>query len=241
MFRKQGLEVSPFDTLGLRRSLWDKLVAGNATIVCRSCIYAKVLYILPKGSRIQIPEELWGNIFRWFGSPTQGGKWRVFWFPAETPRRLPSILSGEPVSPHHINGGYTMPCEPDGIVVYRKEEATRVLIHELLHAACTDSHIQDLTMREATTETWAELLLIAILSGDSQQRAMELWKKQATWIANQNEQLRMRYGVKTHTDYAWRYTIAREMILQNLHISLPPGKINRGHSSRLTDPHLGID
>lgn len=241
MFRKQGLEESPFDPLKLRRGLWDSLVAGTSEIACKSCRYAKVLLIQPKGRSTLFPEEIWGTIFRWFGAPKDGGqKWRVFWFPAETPRRLPTLSSGEAVGPQHVNGGYTIPCSSDAIVVYRKEEATRVLVHELLHAACTDTHIRELPMREATTETWAELFLVAILSRGSQQRAAELWKKQAAWIANQNEQLRVNYGVRTPADYAWRYTLGRELVLEGLHIPLPPGRIPRSRSSRLTSPDLGL-
>lgn len=219
----------------LRRGLWELVDTGSALVRCKSCLYAKVLWIDPVDASIEPPWDEWARIVQWFGPTGYGVPWRIFWFPATVPRLLPS--KGESVGPKHINGGYCYPCNPNVIVVYRLEEATRVLIHELLHAACTDPHAS-LQIKEATTETWAELYLVALCSKGDIEKAKKLWKVQSQWIANQNEVLRRNYGVVSPNDYAWRYTVGKDLIFQNLHIALPKGNVTKRLSLRLTDPSL---
>ena len=232
--KKEALEESQFDPLKLRETLWNQVVSGEAKIVTRSCVNAKVIYIKNKRG-LEPPWELWGRLVQWLG-PSTGTKWRIFWFPAHNKRILPPL--DQEVGPVHLNGGYTFPCKSDSIVVYRFEEATRVLLHEILHAACLDPPHADLPLREATTETWAELFLIALCSAGSETKAAELWAIQSQWIANQNHTLKIKYGVQTSEQYAWRYTVGRELILRSLKIDLPEGKFTRSASSRLTSPQL---
>ena len=228
--KKEALEQSPFDPLKLRETLWLKVVAGEAKIVTKSCKNAKVIYI--KTSREEPPWDLWGRLFQWLGPPPTAQRWRLFWFPAPNKRILPAL--GQEVGPTHLNGGYTFPCKSDSIVVYRLEEATRVLAHEILHAACLDPPGADLPLKEATTETWAELFLVALCSSGSMKKAEELWAIQSQWIANQNHTLKKHYGVEGPQQYAWRYTVGRELILRSLKIKLPEPRAFRSHSSRLT-------
>lgn len=216
--------------------MWKQLVENKAQIVCKSCANAKVIYIKPSGSKIQPPWDLWARIFQWLGPSVDGKKWRVFWFPAAIKRQLPAI--GTEVSSIHLNGGYSYPCHADTIVIYRLEEATRVLIHEILHAACLDPPTNFLPIREANTETWAELFLIAILSKGSMATATKLWKIQSQWIADQNATLIRRFGVRTPENYAWRYTVGREMILDSLKIKLPEPISTHSRSSRFTSPDI---
>jgi hypothetical protein len=229
MMKQQSQSDSNFDTLALRSSLWKKLEEGEAKLLCRTCENAKVLYIQTK--KEEPPWDLWGRILQWLGPPSTGEKWRIFWFPAVVKREYPP--AGEEVGPSSINGGYSYPCRSDAIVIYRLEEATRVLIHEILHAACCDPDAP-LPIKEANTETWAELMLVAILSEGSEREGARLWKIQSQWIANQNDILRRRYGVEGPDDYAWRYTLGREEILDSLKISLPDAMPTRIRSSRLT-------
>ena len=205
-------------------------------------MYAKVIYI--QVGRVEPPWDLWGRIFQWLGPassvlgrqgpPPTGQRWRLFWFPAPNKRVMPT--EGE-VGPAHLNGGYTFPCKSDCIVVYRHEEATRVLLHEILHAACLDPPA-DLPLKEATTETWAELYLVALCSGGSLKKAAELWAIQSQWISNQNSKLKIHYGIEQPDQYAWRYTVGRELILRSLKIELPEPKASRSRSLRLTSPEL---
>lgn len=228
--KKEALEQSPFDPLKLRETLWSKVVAGEAKIVTKSCKNAKVVYI--QVGRVEPPWDLWARLFQWLGPPPTGQRWRVFWFPAPNKRILPA--QGQEVGPTHLNGGYTFPCKSDSIVVYRLEEATRVLVHEILHAACLDPPSADITLKEATTETWAELFLVALCSGGLTKRAAELWTIQSQWISNQNYKLKTQYGVESPKQYAWRYTVGRELILRSLKVELPEPMSSRTHSSRLT-------
>jgi hypothetical protein len=230
------LRDSQFDPLKLRQNLWTLREQQKATILCKSCVYAKVLWIQPEGTDIEPPWDDWGRVFQWLGYAPEMLKWTVFWFPANIQRVLPA--RGAPVGPVSLNGGYCFPCNPTSIVVYRYEEATRVLLHEILHAACTDPPNAPLPIKEATTETWAELLLVAFCSKGNPKEAKKLWTLQSQWISNQNENLIRYHHVKSPEDYAWRYTVGRAFILQELRIALPSPKQQKGNSSRLTHPSL---
>lgn len=237
-FEIEAKRDSQFDPLQLRPNLFAKVKRGEAQILCQSCDYAKVLWIQETNSGIEPPWEEWGRVFQWLGhSPTEE-KWTVYWFPAHIKRVLP--LKGHAVGPESINGGYCFPCQPASIVVYRFEEATRVLIHEVLHAACTDPPNAPLPIKEATTETWAELFLVALCSKGNYEKAKELWRLQSQWIANQNDALEKHHHVKSPDDYAWRYTVGRKFLLDDLRISLPSPTQQKGNSSRLTHPKLCV-
>jgi len=147
--------------------------------------------------------------------------WRIVWFANPSPRLVPTNhLQGEAPGPEHVNGGYTYPCQPDTVVIYREEEVCRVLIHELLHAACTDDMSKSEEEREALTESWAELFLIAVKSRGNPREAARLWRIQSHWIADQEALLSR--NVKGPADYAWRYTIGRRGILESWGFTLPP-------------------
>ena len=224
---KEGFEPSKFDALGLKKQTIEDLQAGKAKLVCRSCSLAKVLAVVYPGQII--PWDLFGKIFAAFGNPSEG-KWRFLWFANPTLRTDDFGLG-----PEAVNGGYTYPCRPDTIVVYRKEEVGRVLVHELLHAACTDNMNDPIELREAKTETWAEIFMCAILADGNIKEAMRLWEIQAQWIVDQEENMR-KSGVNTPEEYAWRYTVARKYVLETMNISLPKTKSNSKstNSTRLT-------
>jgi len=210
---------SEFDPLQLRKQMLEDLKVGKAQLLCRRGPFAKVLVIVHPENREQIPWKLFAKIFQAFGLPSMPMKssnpkkqWRVILFAHPSPRRLPS--PEEKPGPQHLNGGYAYPNDPSSIVIYRLEECERVLVHELLHAAGTDGDESD-SQREALTETWAELFLIAIKAG-SQRKAMKLWKIQAQWIADQEAALNL-----LPTDYGWRYTTGRRTVLEKLGLQLP--------------------
>jgi hypothetical protein len=123
--------------------------------------------------------------------------------------------------------------------VYRKEEATRVLIHELLHSACTDDHAKDVEHREAATESWAELFLVALLSKGHMKTAYKLWKIQDHYIQDVNYTVRTFHNVNTEHDYGSRYTIMREEVLSSFGIVLDTKYTpKRSPISRFTSPEL---
>jgi len=257
--QKEGKESpSIYDELDLRGQMIDELQAGRAVLKTWRGGYAKVLAVVYPDTKI--PWATFGKIFTAFGPPKGKGLWRIVWFAHPKKREFPfsfqtpsnitneraSLAQNEGqvthVTPKHINGGYAYACAPETIVIYREEEVERVLIHELLHAACTDDMDKPEWMREVLTETWAELFLVAILANGSLRKANRLWKIQAQWIANQQHVLTTEYGVLTPDSFPWRYTVGRAAALQNLGITLPPPssqpRADLANSLRFTSPAL---
>lgn len=241
--KKEALQQSPFDTLNLKKEVWDKYLEGEYKLVCRVCSLGKVVAFIP--NETAVPWDTWGRVFQVFGPCLHGAEdagprekpWRVLFFAAQTQRQLPEV--GHPVGPEAVNGGYTFPCTHDSIVVYRQEEATRVLIHELFHAACTDRDLP-LPEKEAETETWAEWTLVALASGGRPRAAAALFKKQLEWMAQCHMTLETR-GIKDQNDYIWRYTLGREAAYVRLGARMMTCKDKRmTASSRLTHPDLEI-
>jgi hypothetical protein len=236
---KEGSGASEFDPLLLRQTMVQDLRAGRARLITKSCAFAKVLAIVYPDQINRIPWGLFGRIFAAFGRG-RTESWRIVWFANPTPRQLP--LAPAPAGPAHLNGGYALPCQPRTVVLYRAEEAARVLIHELLHAACTDNMNDPVEVRETKTEVWAELFLISVLAGGSTRRAARLWNIQAQWIADQEAVLKGDHGVVESAEYAYRYTVGRREFLETLGIRLPAAsqdpRAALGGSLRFTAPAL---
>lgn len=221
---KKEAHAEQFDRLGLKRGVWNDLVSGKLRLQCRRLgapTLARVIYALP-GSVKEPPWDLWARIFQWFGPAASGQPWRVIWYAATAPRTFPAL--GQDLGPEHVNGGYTRPCSTDGIVIYRAEEATRVLVHELLHAACLDEPDWSIPLREAQIEVWAELFLIALLSKGQLAAAGALWAKQAQWVVDVNWKAETAHGASDLSDYAWRYLKGREEMYARLGVALPPAR-----------------
>jgi hypothetical protein len=246
---KQGLQTpSAFDPLNLREQVFQDLRAGKAKLVCKVGATAKVLAIVYPDTNI--PWELFGRIFSAFG-PSKAETWRVIWFAHPRKREFPqkepeanalnSSLHRESIKPLHVNGGYAYACQPETIVIYREEEAGRVLVHELLHAACTDDMKNPEEVREVLTESWAELFLIAVLAKGSLTKAKKLWRIQAQWIIDQETVLK-EYGVLTPLNYAWRYTVGRREVMERMGLRFPAASTDPmfmlGGSLRFTSPSL---
>jgi len=257
---KQALESSVYDPLNLREQMFNDLQAGKAKLVCKVGLSppAKVLAVVYPETKI--PWELFGRIFSAFGKGQK--QWRVIWFAHPRKREFPSqtnatnqplanTLNGslhtvhtERIQPVHINGGYAYACMPETVVIYREEEAARVLVHELLHAACTDDMKHPEELREVLTESWAELFLIAVVAKGSLAKAKALWRIQAQWIVDQETVLK-EFGVLSPLNYAWRYTVGRRGILEGMGLRFPAPsadpKFMLGGSLRFTSPSLSLD
>jgi len=228
-----------YDVLKLKDTMLKDLRLGKASLVAKSGPFAKLLAIVYPDTKI--PWDTLGDIFSAFGFHKDKKPWRIVWFANPILRSLPP--QGHEPGPEHVNGGYTFACTNDTIVIYREEEVCRVLVHELLHAACTDDHTRSEVDIEAATETWAELFLIAILAKGSLRKADQLWKKQAQWIADQEHLLRTKHNVNSHTSYAWRYTVGRRNILEGLGIHLPSASASAfasGSQVSMRFTHAGI-
>lgn len=231
--KKECETESEFDPLKLKLSGWKDYKSGKFKLKCSESTLAKVICIVP--AHVEPPLEDWGRIFQWLGAGK--GKWKVYWIGSVAKREFPG--RGAPMDASHVNGGYTMPCSTDGVFIYRVEEVTRVLIHELLHAACLDPVGASLPVREATVETWAELFLVAHRAGGDEGRASSLWAKQAHWISDTNHKAAAHNNVRTEADYAWRYLNGRAGVYMGLGIELPkPRGLPEKSSSRFTHPAL---
>jgi len=234
-FEQNSMQNNTFDKLSLKYRVWVEYKKGNYKCVGKECQYGQVVALLPPGERI--PTGSWGRIFQWFGKPADRSVWKVFWFGSPVKREFPD--HGHELGPAHVNGGYTTPCSTRGIFIYRLEEATRVLIHELMHAACLDPPTDSIPIREAHVETWAELLLVAFRSKGSIKKAESLWRIQAEWIASTNYRAETSHNVLDHTSYAWRYLNGRKHVYEDLGFSLPiKGGEQPAKSTRFTAPIL---
>jgi len=206
VFKKEATNESPFDKFNLKQQMYNLFLEKKTKLVSKKCKFGRII-ILTENSNEFYPWDTWGKLLEWFDSYYQ-----IYIYSSKQKRILPESA---PVGAEHVNGGYTYPCKKDCIVIYRYEEVTRVLIHELLHASCTDNHKNSVEIKEAATETWAELFLVAILSKGDKTLAKKLWQIQDHHIQDLNYTLYNFYNVKTLQDYASRYTILRENILES--------------------------
>lgn len=241
-------EASRFDPLKLRHEMLAAYRQGRAKLLCRRGPFAKMLVLAYPGD--PIPWKLFARIFLAFGPPPASlgaSSWRVVLFANPAPRLFPAVSTNLPVVvseerwPAHVNGGYAYPSSPTSVILYRLEEAPRVLVHELLHAAGTDDLNKPEFMREALTESWAELFLVAIQANGSKRKAKQLWTQQAQWIADQNAKLEQMYGIQKPQDYPWRYTVARGEVFASMGLGLPHGNPGMAFSLRFTCPALSLE
>jgi hypothetical protein len=231
---KEGYETSKFDPLQLRKQMTEDLQHGLAELVCKRCQYGKLLVIVHPEWKRSIPWQLFGEILRAFS----GKQWRIVIFANPSERLYPT--DGKEPTSEHINGGYAYPGNPRSVVIYRLEECARVLVHELLHAAGTDTMTNNESLRETLTESWAEVFLIAIQSKGSVRKAAALWKDQSQWIVDQEYRLVQEFGVTSSANYAYRYTVARRHMLEGWGFSFP-FIVNPSTSLRFTAPSLTFD
>lgn len=157
----------------------------------------------------QIPWTLWSRILQAIGHPIG----YLLFYAHPKKREYPDKDIDTTIKAEHINAGYSFLCQQHTVVIYRFEEATRVLVHELLHTACFDKDlsVEDL---EASTEAWAEVLLCALLSKGASRVFMNLWRKQCAWIEAQTKHLKTEWGIQGPDDYCWRYLIGRHEVLK---------------------------
>jgi hypothetical protein len=195
-----------FDREERRKSIFQRWKRQELQSVTKECEHGKITVVLDEGLfPEEIPWEAWGRILRLYAP----GPFRVYVLGHSSLRTFPSSPA-DPIQPEHINGGYTYPCKKNRIIIYRAEDATRVLLHELMHASCLDDLSQSTDHQEAETEAWAELLYHALISKGNPFLFGRLQQMQSTWMMLQNQK------VKKHlshpTAFPWRYTIAKEEV-----------------------------
>lgn len=230
ILKHEAYDNSTFDKLKLKQTVFE----NHTTKTVKKTDNARVVIL---GTSEQVfPWATWGRIFQAMGKPINSVYWQIYIYASDQKRELPDVGL---VGAEHINGGYTYPCDSKAIVIYRYEEVTRVLIHELLHASCTDNMNLSVELREAATEAWAELFLIALLAKGSSQKAKQLWAIQEKYILDLHYTLKHFYNVNSSNDYAARYTIMRIPVFEDYNIILSktykPQKIS---ICRFTSPDL---
>jgi hypothetical protein len=202
------------------------------------CKYGQVIVIYEDGiTKEDIPWGLWGRILRLYSNKrNQIKKFRIYLFANSSKRVFPN--KNKRIGPENINGGYTYSCNPETIMIYRAEDATRVLLHELQHSCCLDDTNKNVDDIEAETEAWAELLYIGLLSEGEKEQFNLLLKDQINWIINQNKKVKEYMLHRDLKEFPWRYTIGKEEVWKKWGL-LKGIIINKNieiNSLRLTNP-----
>ena len=201
------LKEDPFDQIQSKRKNYERMKAGQTPLILKQP-NATLVALLHHPSQVdEIPFALWSQILQMFKRPDRQ-PYTIFFCADPALRRMPK--PGEVAQPFHINGGYTYPCDPTCVFLFRAEDATRVLIHELMHSACCDNTALHLEQREADTEASAELLWTAFMSGGNLKTFKSLVQKQDVWSRSQNAQLlRNNNFAPGPMGFPWRYTIGK--------------------------------
>jgi hypothetical protein len=250
--REECNKDSEFDPINKRKLMFDEMIKGNLFVVTSKCEYGQVMAIFETMDQMaELPWDLWGRILRMFSEPWRK-PFKIFFLGNKSLRQFP--LGDEPITPENINGGYTYRCDPETIVIYRAEDATRVLIHELQHSCCLDKPDNGIDIVEAETEAWAELFYIAIISQGKKYMFKDLIQRQSEWMIKQNRKVRQHMrnpdspilvekGQPDTMEFPWRYTIGKEEVWERWGLlrrdEMKP-VINVGKSLRLTYPPSNI-
>lgn len=245
ILKKECMTKSDFDPLELRYNMWNSFESDISTMYCFDSPYAKLICIVEDPDQIKdVPLELWLRIFKSFYDKRKTlVKFRLFFLADRTLRKMGTKI--EPIGPGNINGGYTYRCHPDTILIYRAEDATRVLLHELFHAACCDNPELGIDQLEAETEAWAELLYCGWISRGTPHILIDWVKRQSDYMNKQNKKIAKRIGKEgvANKTFPWRYTIGKQEVWERWGIFNPvelTPKINISHSLRLTYPPPNI-
>ena len=212
---QHATENDPFDTAGLKHEMGEALQNGSATI--HKCVaegLGTILVVQYDSSPFHPPWNTWWRAVRLLAYPV-----RIVIFAHPRRRETPPV--GQNVEKGHVNGGAAMRCDPRSIVIYRKEEATRVLIHELFHATCSDPYHKETPQIEADTEAWAEMLLCGMAARGRTASWIHHMRKQIDWSVKQAATLRDRHNVRSFKDYSWRYLVGRLEVWRRLGIPVP--------------------
>lgn len=193
-----------FDQLGSKRYFHALLKAGRIKPVVKTQAAGTVIALLDHpGQEDEIPWDLWSQILQVYGSQHI----TIYLCAHTAKRKFPK--AGKPIRPLHINGGYAYPCNPHCIFIFRAEDATRVLLHELQHATCCDKQRHDIDTCEAETEAWAELLWCGFMSKGNFGDLKKIVERQGTYMNKQNLRIQQHHMTDAHREFPWRYTIGK--------------------------------
>lgn len=232
LLEREAEGESAIDGTNLRAQMVSKWRKNEATLRVKELPGRTRLVFLGTDQQwSQIPWALWARIFQAIHPVGH-----VLFYAHPLKREFPKQ---GPIQANNINAGYSFICQQKIVVIYRFEEATRVLLHELLHTACFDKGlpVEDL---EANTEAWTEVFLCAILSKGVAKRFAKLWKQQCAWIEAQTRYLQDAWSVRGPSDYAWRYTVGRHEVLVKKGFMVTGGTVAVPIGLRFTTPEWNI-
>ena len=234
--RKECTTESEFDPHNRRRAMYHNMLNGTATVLKKVCPYGTVIVILEHlAQQDDIPWDLWGRILRMY---TEDGHppFTIYVLANTHLRTFPP--GKQPITATNINGGYTYSCNRQAIIIYRAEDATRVLLHELMHSCCLDNHALGVDRVEAATEAWAELIYVGLLSQGKGREFTTLLHMQSDWMIKQNAIVKKHMKNPNSMEFPWRYTIGKEELWQKWNIlrKSPMARVVVGNSLRLTCP-----
>jgi hypothetical protein len=232
---------SEFDPTNKRLQMYNNMMSGQGYICVNKCKYGTVIAVFDNLTEMnEVPWGLWARIFRIYSTKSQK-PFRVYFMANMNRREFPE--GDKEITPENINGGYTYRCTPDTIFIYRAEDATRVLIHELQHSCCLDNIDNSVDIIEAETEAWAELIYVALLSQGKKYMFKDFIQRQSEWMRKQNEKVRKHMKDPDSKEFPWRYTIGKEEVWRRWGIlrddNMKP-YVNVGNSLRLTLPPTDI-
>jgi hypothetical protein len=209
LLQTNALLESPIDEVNFRADMVANWKAGDGGVNIKIKELpgrTRVVFLGTEEQWSQIPWATWARIFQLVEHPIG----HVLFY--ADPRIRVDAKEGPPTQ-KEINGGYSYICKQELVVIYRFEEATRVLLHELLHTLCFDSE-KGVEHLEAHTEAWTEVFLCALLSKGSSTKFNKLWRQQVHWMLEQAKSLSLESHVNTPTDYAWRYMKGKMEVLE---------------------------
>ena len=211
VLEKECSNPSEFDEILSKQTLYREYKEGRLLpYVCEHSITKDVVIALfPESQQVyDVPWALWSQIVQLFHRDEPH---TIFLLAHQGRRHFPPY--GKPVRPFHINGGYTYPCNADCVFVFRAEDATRVLIHELFHSNCCDNTALHLEQREAETEAWAELFWCGLVARGHLKTFKSLVADQGSLIRTQNRRLLDGHHMEPGPmGFPWRYTIGKELL-----------------------------
>jgi hypothetical protein len=204
---------SDFDEILSKQTLYKDYKEGRLDpYVCEHRVTKDtIIALFPEPQQVHdVPWALWSQIVQLF---RRDEPHTIFLLAHQAIRHFPPY--GKPVRPFHINGGYTYPCDANCVFVFRAEDATRVLIHELFHSNCCDNTALHLEQREAETEAWAELFWCGLLAKGHLKTFKSLVADQGALIRTQNRRLVAGHHMEPGPmGFPWRYTIGKELLWQ---------------------------
>ena len=228
------LKEDPFDQIQSKRRHYERMTTHKQSPLVFKQPNATLVALLDCPSQAEdIPWDLWSQIVQLFKRP-DNQSYTIFFCADPALRIFPK--SGEVARPFHINGGYTYPCDPHCVFLFRAEDATRVLIHELMHSACCDNTALHLEQREAETEAWAELFWTGFMSQGNLKKLEPLVRQQDVWSRSQNARLiRDKNLASGPMGFPWRYTVGKTEMWDKWGI-MGHSKVVPINSLRLTMP-----